>query len=454
MTKANNLWSMVVACISLVACSSRKALQGNSHSAIIEKVAKATIFSDSNFATAHIGISIYDATDNKYLYNYQGDKYFVPASNTKLLTCYAAMKYLGDSIVGLQYDEQNGFVTFSGTGDPTFMMSDFANQPVLDFLKSKPSISYIKDELFPSLTPWGKGWAWDDYQDDYMAERSVFPIYGNCAQFFLQGDTVTVLPHLFYNYSIQWLNGIIRNGTGLHFKIVRKLEANDFHSLSQLLTQPNFSRQAVPFKTDDNPTTLQLLKEVLGKDVGYSVWTDGGGRLPKVIHSQPTDSLLAITMHRSDNFFAEQTLLMVSDERLHKMSDTRIIDTLLNTDYKDMPQKPKWVDGSGLSRYNLITPQDFVYVLNKMKHEFSWNRITAILPTGNKGTLSGYYKNYTGRIYAKTGTLSNNVALSGYLLTAKGKQFIFSVLVNNHQTSATNIRREVEQFLSTVMDDN
>ena len=51
--------------------------------------------------TAHIGISIFDPAANKYLYNYQGDKYFVPASNTKLPTCYAAMKYLGDSLVGL-----------------------------------------------------------------------------------------------------------------------------------------------------------------------------------------------------------------------------------------------------------------------------------------------------------------------------------------------------------------
>src|ERR1035437_1723484 len=59
----------------------------------VNKDAKHFIFKDSNFAPAHIGISIYNAVSKKYLYNYQGNKYFVPASNNKLLTCYAALKY-------------------------------------------------------------------------------------------------------------------------------------------------------------------------------------------------------------------------------------------------------------------------------------------------------------------------------------------------------------------------
>jgi len=145
---------------------------------------------------------------------------------------------------------------------------------------------------------------------------------------------------------------------------------------------------------------------------------------------------------------------MVSDAKLRIMNDAKIIDTLLKTDLKGLPQKPKWVDGSGLSRYNLVSPQDFVAVLEKMKSEFSWTRISSILETGGSGTLNGYYKNYAGRIYAKTGSLSNNIALSGYITTQKGKQLIFSVMVNNHLTSAANVRRAVEEFLTAVMDMN
>ncbi|MDB5205556.1 MAG: hypothetical protein JWR72_631, partial [Flavisolibacter sp.] len=62
---------------------------------------------DEALKTAHVGISIYEPATGKYLYNYQGDKYFVPASNIKIPTCYAAMKYLGDSLVGLRVAQQN-----------------------------------------------------------------------------------------------------------------------------------------------------------------------------------------------------------------------------------------------------------------------------------------------------------------------------------------------------------
>ena len=132
------------------------------------------------------------------------------------------------------------------------------------------------------------------------------------------------------------------------------------------------------------------------------------------------------------------------------MSTEAIIDTLLKSDLKNFPQKPQWVDGSGLSRYNLITPRDLVWLLHKSKKEFPWQRITSSLPTGGEGTLRNYYNSDSAFIYAKTGTLNNNCALSGYLITKKNKLLIFSVLVNNYPTGATPVRRAVEKFLKQV----
>jgi D-alanyl-D-alanine carboxypeptidase/D-alanyl-D-alanine-endopeptidase (penicillin-binding protein 4) len=134
------------------------------------------------------------------------------------------------------------------------------------------------------------------------------------------------------------------------------------------------------------------------------------------------------------------------------MNDEKIIDTLLKTDFKDLPQKPRWVDGSGLSRYNLFTPQDFVFILNKMKTDFGIDRIKTILPTGNEGTLEGRFVRDSNYIFAKTGTLSGVVSLSGFLYTKKNKLLIFSVLVNNHNSSAGEIRRAVEKFIQEVRD--
>src|SRR5688572_8470939 len=165
----------------------------------ISKSAKQIVLNDSSLLNAHVGISIYEPATGKYLYNYQGDKYFVPASNTKIPTCYAAMKYLGDSLVGLRYGipEEKWFnesaVVIDVTGDPTFLHEDFKQSPVFDFLKgqllgSKKQLGLlIKDNDFKA---WGNGWSWNDYQEPYMAERSSFPIFGNVV-------TVRLLDSLF-----------------------------------------------------------------------------------------------------------------------------------------------------------------------------------------------------------------------------------------------------------------
>jgi D-alanyl-D-alanine carboxypeptidase/D-alanyl-D-alanine-endopeptidase (penicillin-binding protein 4) len=234
----------------------------------------------------------------------------------------------------------------------------------------------------------------------------------------------------------------------------------------------SFNSATIPFVTNNENTYLKLLSDTIHIHWAFTVndepyaansYHNGsviypgnshnliqGRRSYIVIHSQPTDSLLKPMMHRSDNFFAEQSLLMVSNERLGYMNDEKIIDTLLKTDFKDLPQKPRWADGSGLSRYNLFTPQDLVAILNKMKNEFGMERIKNILPTGGEGTLSSYYNKESGYIYAKTGTLSGIVSISGFLYTKKNKLLIFSILVNNHNGSATDIRRAVEKFIEGI----
>jgi D-alanyl-D-alanine carboxypeptidase/D-alanyl-D-alanine-endopeptidase (penicillin-binding protein 4) len=159
-------------------------------------------------------------------------------------------------------------------------------------------------------------------------------------------------------------------------------------------------------------------------------------------------------MHRSDNFFAEQTLLMVSNQWFGYMDERAVIDSMLKTDLKGLPDKPRWVDGSGLSRYNLFTPADYIWLLQKVKTEFPMERIKDILPTGNDGTLTNYYKSLEGKVFAKTGTLAGVVALSGYMYARSGKLLLFSTLVNNHNGSAPAVRRAVEKYLTGVWEKN
>ncbi len=408
----------------------------------ISKEAKKDILAVADFAPAHVGISLYDPATQQYLYNYQADKFFVPASNTKLFTCYAAMKYLGDSLVALRYvDKGEGTIEVEANGDPSFLHPDFKNQRVYDFLQKQKRILLTDDNWKDNAL--GAGWAWDDFNSDYMAERSVMPVYGNVVHFTNLGS-FKAMPSYFQKPFTE--TAVTAKG---NFTVRREFGTNQFTIKP---SNAKFSSADIPFYTPDKQLLFQLLNDTLKtkvESVHFKI-----DRLADVVklYSQPTDSLLKIMMHRSDNFYAEQSLLMVSNDRLGYMSTARIIDTLLKTDLSDLPQKPKWVDGSGLSRYNLFSPQDFVGILTKMKNEFSWNRITTILETGGSGTISNYYKNYAGHIYAKTGSLSNHIALSGYLITKKGKQLIFSVLVNAHQAPVANIRKGVEKFLTAVIE--
>ena len=417
----------------------------------ITKSAAREVLNAPALQTAHVGISIYEPSSGKYWFNHQGNKYFVPASNTKIPTCYAAMKYLGDSLVGIKYV---GFQNNKGeksywvqpSGDPTLLHPDFTSQPVIDFFKKDTSAEYVLTTVHQwEDTPWGSGWSWGDYAAYYMAERSQFPVYGNVVHIQGSDKGISIVPDQFeFAYDgKEPASGFDKSSNKYSFN--RVMNENKF-----LWKQDSsaIKNEEIPFITS-NTLAVSLLKDTV-QGLKLTMSENTSLRNAKKIFSQRTDAMLSLMMHRSDNFFAEQSLQMVSNELLGVMNDAKIIDTILKTDFKDLPQKPKWVDGSGLSRYNLFTPQDFVAILNKMKNDFGMDRIKFIFPTGGRGTLNNYYVADSNFIYAKTGTLSGVVAISGFLYTKKNKQLIFSVLVNNHQASPTDVRRAVEKFLQGV----
>ncbi len=414
----------------------------------ISRQAREILLSETAIRHGHIGISIYDPATNKYLYEHQADQYFIPASNTKLFTLYAGMKYLDDSLVGIRYAQKRGCTTIYPTGDPTFLHPSFPQQPVMHFLQQQDSIDFCTQYFSDNL---GKGWAWEDYMEPFMAQRSEMPVYGNTARIYKTKDSFSIIPgnitlHQPNNlpYSLEHDVAIYRlwNFNEIVLTAVPGNATNDVYEIP--FTTGNYD---VPGFISD---TLHKVIHVVSNPVSDSI--DFNDKRLHKIYSQPSDSVFRFMMHRSDNFFAEQTLLMASQEHLGQFLVQEFIDSLLKTDLRDVPQKPRWVDGSGLSRYNLFTPQDFVYILNKMKNEFGLERLKKILPTGGQGTLKNYFISDSAFIYAKSGTLSNNCALSGFLLTKKSKWVIFSVLVNNYMASSTTVRRAVEKFVGFIRD--
>ena len=412
----------------------------------ISKQATTFLFSDSAIKASHIGISIYSTAKNKLLYTHNADKYFTPASNTKLFTLYAGMKYLGDSLTGLKYFVSNDSLYVLPTGDPTLLHPYFAYQPVISFFKTNQlPITCIENNF--KTEKYGRGWAWDDCNETFMPERSALPVFGNLIKITAVNNSVATFPNIPKAKVILSTDSSIVNPV-----IKRSLVDNIFTVV--LSNKKDSIEKEIPFTTNGIETAVNILHQDFPLIGSIKKENNLISRRYKIIKSAATDSLFKNMMHRSDNFFAEQTLLMASNEQLGYMNETDLIDTLLKSDLKNIPQKIQWVDGSGLSRYNLFTPSSFVYILDKMKNEFGMERLKIILPTGGEGTLKNYYLNDRTFIYAKTGSLSNNNSLSGFLITKKGELLIFSILVNNYITGATPVRKAIEQFLESVRNDN
>ena len=127
------------------------------------------------------------------------------------------------------------------------------------------------------------------------------------------------------------------------------------------------------------------------------------------------------------------------------------IDYITENFLVDLMDKPRWVDGSGLSRYNLFTPRSIVQVWQKIYQRVPRERLFALLAAGGRsGTIKNWYSADAPYIFGKTGSLSNNHSLSGYLVTKSGKTLVFSFMNNNYTISINEIRRNMETILKTI----
>ena len=435
-SKASSLFVWIF-CIVFISCGP---------SASIKSSWKKYIKKDSVLTNAHLGIAVMDAETGEYLFKKQSDKYFTPASNTKIFTLYAAMKHLGDSIPTFRYAVTKDTLYIQPMGDPSFLHPDFFAQPAMDFIKKTNKPVAIINKGWET-TAWGSGWAWSDYEAYYMAERSLFPVYGNCIRF-----TQTQLANKNSSPSYDYFSSFpqIVFPSEIKADSLKRLSVNRSFDENHFIIAPGTDTLIsvdVPFITNGTETAIQLL--------GSSFQTTSSNiQLHQTLYSIHADTLFRKMMMQSDNFFAEQLLLMLSMKKYGVMNEEKVIDSLLKNDLNTLPQAPQWVDGSGLSRYNLFTPEDFVILLDQMRTEFGMERLKYLFPTGNKGTLKRYYLEEEGSIFAKTGTLSGVVCLSGYLYTKKNKLLIFSVLVNQHRYSAASVRRSVERFIRSVRNNN
>jgi len=386
------------------------------------------------------GVFIADLDTKEVIYSRNADKFFVPASNTKIFTLQSCLTSLGDSIPALRYIETDSTFTFWGTGDPTFLHPFFPASRTLEFLQSKAVVKKMYISYAHSdIGPFGEGWMWDDYNGSYQPELSSFPIYGNVFTIKKDSNGLQSLPDMLMSRTI----------LSPHRKSVRRhMDYNLFEIPSLLDTVKNYF-QEIPYKNAES-TNKEILEKLLSTKIEIS--TDRIPKDAKTLYSLHKDTVLRRMMQISDNMLAEQLLLLSGMAVGDSISSRYAISMAKERSMTILDPLPKWVDGSGLSRYNMMTPKSIyqllyaMYQTNKEDQLFSYMSIGGVV-----GTIKSVFKyDDTPYVFAKSGTLGGSYNLSGYLIAKSGKRYIFSFMNNNLVTPSSKIRLEVERILNKV----
>lgn len=442
--------------------------QCQTQSAVHESVIKKTIdliLADPKFAGSFIGIDIEAPGVTIPIYSINAEKLFVPASNNKLLTGSAALALLGSEFKFKTelYSERigpdgviPGDVVIKGAGDPSLSTADLLE--LAKTLKAKGvtvitgSVVY-NDTLFDDVRL-GGAWEWDDEPFDYCAQISALNINRNVASVTVTpGDAVgtpahvSLLPEMRNVFVIDNKAVTGPDGSTPGILITRARATNRIQISGSIPIQ--FSKGAISEQvTFENPSavTCAAFCEVL-RQVGIRVMSEQASK-PAVLdykvvaehESQPLKSMLPLMNKPSDNMFAECFFKTIGAYTRHVGTNGALgtgaqairawlVSIGLN------PTQFRQVDGSGLSRQNLVSPMSIVRILKHWTAGKTPDSFVNSLPiAGVDGTLKSRMKGTSaqGNCRAKTGSVAYTSSLSGYVTTHNGIDLVFSVMVNSY----------------------
>ncbi|MCB0703767.1 MAG: D-alanyl-D-alanine carboxypeptidase [Saprospiraceae bacterium] len=397
----------------------------------------------SQFPESLTGYVLLDPETGEILEDYQGDHYFLPASNMKLFTFYTAIHILDNPLPVFEVYEQGFYTYLRGTGFPLFPFPESSwAEPGL----ARSLLAIDTDTLYLCLDnqkspKYGSGWAWDDQYYGFQTERTPLSLYRNSLNVSRETplSPLRLFPPAFDVY---------RDPNTDH--IYRAPNENTFYLPANIDTIQKLNFQ-IPFQAD-GVTLAKLLEQRIGRPVRARNYLPLGATQTKILYSDvPLDTLYRRMLQESDNHLAEQILLMCSRKIGKSLSAEAMIEYAQENYLQFLPQSAIWVDGSGLSRYNLTTPRSLAFLLQKIYQEVDTDRLLNLLPAGGQsGTIRNWYAANPPYVYAKTGTFRNQHCLSGYIKTRKGRILVFSFMHNNFPGPSSTVKEPMERILEAI----
>jgi serine-type D-Ala-D-Ala carboxypeptidase/endopeptidase (penicillin-binding protein 4) len=421
------------------------------------------------FSRVRWGILVQPLSSGQTLYSRDAQKYFTPASNLKLLTTAAALQQLGANfrIRTSIYQNGNGVLRVVGRGDPS--LSDIELQKLAQQLKQK-GISQIQrlivDDSYIQGDIVNPTWQWEDVQSDYGAPVGSFILNQNIfsLKFLPQAvgkslQLVWIDPSEAKQWRIINQSLTVAQNQPSSVNVTRELSGTVLRIQGQLATNSEPSLIDLPV-VDPNYYFLRHFRTALATEkitLGQTLVVTGDLNQEEIayVDSPPLAELLAETNLNSNNLYAEALLRALAGGKPREKTKTsadvglEVVKASLTQLGVD-PANYILVDGSGLSRRNLVTPEAFVQTLQGIARTPAAYLYRASLPlAGKSGTLKGRFQNTSaeGIVQAKTGTLTGVVSLSGYINAPKFEPLVFSIIVNQSDQPATAVRQVIDEVV-------
>lgn len=449
------------------------------------------------FAQAQWGVKVLSLDSGRTLFARNADKLMKPASNAKLFTAALALDRLGPDYriktsfyAAAKPDEKgvlHGDLLVYGRGDPSFSArfngGDYSQalQPALQALRAA-SVRQIQggvigDESYFRGPPFGADWTWDDLQEYYGAPASALSFQDNVIDLvFKPGraagapcDILTQPPTAILNFSNRARTGPADEPGRI--RLYRPLGQSVVYVWGRVPIGSTGETGAVSVP---RPALwfAAMLKEGLAQN---GVTVTGGAReadwLDREVTSVPWSNLTEIasvlsrpvseivkqTLKPSENLYAQLLLLQVGARALEtNHASVRSTEAAGLVEMQSFlrqagiaRQMASLREGSGLSRACLVTPGAAVQLLAFMQRHRCRDAFIDALPiAGVDGTLRNRFKGTVaaGNIRAKTGSLADVSALSGYLTTAAKEHWAFSIMLNNYRGSESAGRAALDQL--------
>lgn len=426
--------------------------------------------------------------DDDALYSVHSRTLLMPASNMKIVTLAATAARLGwdfhyeTRIIAagaIQGGVLHGDLVIVGSGDPSIGSRDGSPTHVFEAWAENLKTLGLRrvegrligdDDRFEDETL-GAGWTWDDLSEGYAAGIGALQFNENAVR-------VTVTPGIAAGDEV--IVSVDPPGSGLVIHNRLKTTAAggatafDAYRLPGSLqlelrgTVPLGSTPSGHTLSVDNPTRffVNVLRSTL---IAHGIGVDGpavdideisdppsrdGAAILYSYRSPPLAALATTLMKVSQNLYAETFLKTMSASNGTGPGTAiggreLVRDTLSGWGVEDGGLVMR--DGSGLSRYNYVTPQTLVTILTHVDRDPKLrDAFESTLPiAGKDGTLSRRMAGTPAEAnaHAKTGSIANARALSGFVTTADGERLVFSIIANNFEIPANAIEQTSDQIV-------